>query len=122
MIRSWCGRVLAVCAVCVAAAVERTPHAVLAADYPAVDDLMGRLMSTVNVPGVALALTKDGKIVLEKGYSFRDLATTALVTPATLFNIGSISKSFTAFGIAQLVDQQQVDLDAPSSNTSPICG
>src|SRR6202040_3388466 len=43
----------------------------------------------------------------------RDLAAHAPVTAATLFNIGSISKSFTALGIAQLVDQHQVDLDAP---------
>jgi CubicO group peptidase (beta-lactamase class C family) len=74
---------------------------------------MLRLMSIDNVSGAALALIKDGNIVLEKGYGFRDLATPAPVTAATLFNIGSISKSFTALGIAQLVDQQQVDLDAP---------
>jgi CubicO group peptidase (beta-lactamase class C family) len=37
----------------------------------------------------------------------------------TLFNIGSISKSFTAVGIAQLVDQQQVDLDTPVINYIP---
>ena len=113
MIRSWCGRLLAICAVCLTVSFERTSHAVLTADFPAVDDLMGRLMSTANVPGVVLALIRDGKIVLEKGYGFRDLATTAPVTPATLFNIGSISKSFTALGIAQLVDEQQVDLDTP---------
>jgi CubicO group peptidase (beta-lactamase class C family) len=56
---------------------------------------------------------KDGKVVLEKGYGFRDLGSHAPVTSATLFNIGSISKSFTALGIAQLVDQQKADLDTP---------
>ena len=66
-----------------------------------------------NVPGAALALITDGRIVLETGYGFRDLETHAPVTTATLFNIGSISKSFTALGIAQLVDQHQVDLDTP---------
>jgi CubicO group peptidase (beta-lactamase class C family) len=66
-----------------------------------------------NVPGAALALIKDGNIVLEKGYGFRDLAPPAPVTTATLFNIGSISKSFTALGIAQLTDQHQADLDTP---------
>jgi CubicO group peptidase (beta-lactamase class C family) len=70
-------------------------------------------MSTYNVPGAALALIKDRSIVLEKGCGFRDLAAHAPVTTATLFNIGSISKSFTALGVAQLVDQHQVDLDAP---------
>ena len=68
-------------------------------------------MSTHNVPGAALALIKDGSIVLEKGYGFRDLATHAPITTLTLFNIGSISKSFTALGVAQLVDQHQIDLD-----------
>ena len=60
-----------------------------------------------------LKSVKDGNIVLEKGYGFRDLAAVAPITTATLFNIGSISKSFTALGIAQLVDQHQVDLDTP---------
>jgi CubicO group peptidase (beta-lactamase class C family) len=58
-------------------------------------------------------LIKDGSIVLKKGYGFRDLAAQAPVTTATLFSIGSISKSFTALGVARLVDQHQVDLDAP---------
>jgi len=74
---------------------------------------MLRLMSTYDVPGAALALIKDDGIVLERGYGFRDLASHAPVTTATLFNIGSISKSFTALGIAQLVGQHQVDLDTP---------
>ena len=70
-------------------------------------------MSMDDVPGAALALIKDGNIVLEKGYGFRDLETHDPVTTTTLFNIGSISKSFTALCIAQLVDQHQVELDAP---------
>jgi len=70
-------------------------------------------MSMDNVPGAALALIKDGRIVLEKGYGFRDLATHAPITTTTLFNIGSISKSFTVLGVAQLVDQQQVELSTP---------
>ena len=74
---------------------------------------MLRLMSTDNVPGAALALIKEGRIVLEKGYGFRDLATHAPITTTTLFNIGSISKSFTVLGVAQLVDQQQVELSTP---------
>jgi CubicO group peptidase (beta-lactamase class C family) len=88
-------------------------RSVAAADFHAADDLMLRLMSQDNVPGAALALIKDGNIVLKKGYGFRDIETHAPVTTATLFNIGSISKSFTALGIAQLVDQERVDLDAP---------
>jgi CubicO group peptidase (beta-lactamase class C family) len=113
MIRSLSGRLLTACAVCVVVAVVTTSHSVPAADFPGADDLVLRLMSMDNVCGVALALIKDGRIVLEKGYGFRDLESHAPVTTASLFNIGSISKSFTALGIAQLVDQQQVELDTP---------
>jgi len=113
MNRSWCGRPLATCAVCIAVAVVTLAASVSAADFSSSDALMLRLMSTHNVPGAALALIKDGSIVLEKGYGFRDLAAHAPITTVTLFNIGSISKSFTALGVAQLVDQHQVDLDAP---------
>lgn len=76
-------------------------------------------MATDNVPGAALALIKDDSIVLEKGYGFRDLAAHAPVTATTLFNIGSLSKSFTALGIAQLVDGEKVDLDAPVARYVP---
>ena len=65
---------------------------------------MGILFTAVFVSGAALGLIRDGGIVLEKGYGFRDLETDAPVTTATLFNIGSISKSFAALGIAQLVE------------------
>jgi CubicO group peptidase (beta-lactamase class C family) len=94
-------------------------HTASASGFPNIDDLMLRLMSRDNVPGAAVALIKDGSLVLEKGYGFRDLESPAPVTTATLFNIGSISKSFTALGVAQLVDQQKVDLDAPIINYLP---
>jgi CubicO group peptidase (beta-lactamase class C family) len=115
MILNW----FAVCASCIAVALVTTSRSGSAADFPAADDLMLHLMSMDTVPGVALALIKDGGIVLEKGYGFRDLETHAPVTTATLFNIGSISKSFTALGIAQLVDQHQVDLDTPAIKYIP---
>jgi CubicO group peptidase (beta-lactamase class C family) len=113
MNRSWRRRPRAKCAVGIAVSVVALAASVSAADFPASDALMLRLMSTYHVPGAALALIKDGRIVLEKGYGFRDLPAQAPVTTATLFNIGSISKSFTALGVAQLVDQHQVGLDAP---------
>jgi CubicO group peptidase (beta-lactamase class C family) len=82
-------------------------------DIHAVDALVLRLMSEYHVPGAALGLIKDGEVVMEKGYGLRDVENRTPVTTQTMFNIGSISKSFTALGIAQLVDQHKVDLDAP---------
>ena len=80
---------------------------------------MLRLMATYNVPGAALGLIKKGEIVLEKGYGFRDLGSHAPVAVQTLFNIGSISKSFTALAIVQLVDHHKLDLDTPIIRYAP---
>jgi CubicO group peptidase (beta-lactamase class C family) len=110
------GRVIALCAlgIGVAVGVRWTPAPAAApVDIRAVDTLVLRLMATDNVPGAALALIKGGRVVLEKNYGFRDLTTQAPVTAHTLFNIGSISKSFTALAVAQLVDQHKLDLDTP---------
>ncbi len=113
MVRSWSGRPSTIGAVSLLAAAIAMPASLSAPDFRNANALMLSLMSTYNVPGAALVLIKDGRIVLERGYGLRDLATHAPVTTATLFNIGSISKSFTALGIAQLADQHQVDLDTP---------
>src|SRR6267154_1872089 len=45
-------------------------------------------------PGGAVLIMKEGKIIFEKGYGIADLKTKEKVTPQTIFNIGSISKSF----------------------------
>jgi CubicO group peptidase (beta-lactamase class C family) len=55
----------------------------------------------VNVPGAALALIKDGRVVLEKGYGFRDLETHAPVSEGTLFNIGSIFRRSGFFSLTR---------------------
>jgi CubicO group peptidase (beta-lactamase class C family) len=112
-------RLLATCATSIVVAVATVSHTGSASEFLAADDLILHLMSTENVHGAAVALIKDGRIVLEKGYGVRDIATQTPVTTATLFNIGSISKSFTALGVAQLVDQQKADLDVPVINYLP---
>ena len=114
--RGPCSQVLTVCVLgtMIAVGVMRVPvRAEDIVDVRAVDALMLRLMSMYSIPGAALALIKDGRIVLEKGYGFRDLESHAPVTTGTIFNIGSISKSFTALGIAQLVDEHRLNLDTP---------
>ncbi len=113
MIWRWRGRLFTIGVVIIFVVVSTVPASLSAPDFRNANSLMLDLMSTYDVPGAALVLIKDGRIVLERGYGLRDLETHAPVTTATLFNIGSISKSFTALGIAQLADQHQVDLDTP---------
>ncbi len=71
------------------------------------------LMKTKNVPGMALVIFDKGEIVYQKGIGYANLATKRLITEETGFNIGSISKLFTAWGVMKLVQDDKVDLDAP---------
>ncbi|MFH1267814.1 MAG: serine hydrolase, partial [Planctomycetota bacterium] len=63
------------------------------------------------VPGVALAVTDQGRLVHARGYGYADVATKEQVTPASLFRIASISKPITAVAVLQLVERKQLSLD-----------
>ena len=65
------------------------------------------------VPGMALAIIKNGKVIVKNGYGFANVALKKKVTTKDGFNIGSISKMFTAWGIMKLVEQGKISLDAP---------
>lgn len=62
-------------------------------------------------PGVAIAVQRDGELILDKGYGYADLEQNARITPQTIFHIASVSKQFTAFAIATLADQGKINLD-----------
>lgn len=68
------------------------------------------------VPGLALAIIKDGQVIIKKGYGFSDVKKNEIVNSKTGFNIGSISKMFTAWGIMKLVEEGTLNLDASASN------
>src|SRR5687767_3277794 len=60
------------------------------------DGFVEQVMKDWHVPGLAVAIVKDGNVVYAKGYGYRDLKKEMKVTPDTLFAIGSCSKAFTA--------------------------
>jgi hypothetical protein len=65
------------------------------------------------VPGAAIAVIQDGKIVLERGLGVRELNTNEPVTPETLFMIGSMTKPLTSLMMARLVDRKIFAWDTP---------
>jgi CubicO group peptidase (beta-lactamase class C family) len=71
------------------------------------------------VPGVAVAVVKGDKVILLKGYGFRDVEKQLPVTPQTLFAIGSITKSFTVTTLGMLMDEGKVDWDEPVRTVFP---
>jgi N-acyl-D-amino-acid deacylase len=64
-----------------------------------------------NVPGASLAVAKDGKLVLAKGYGISNKDTNTPVDENTLFRMGSINKTLTAVIVLQLVEQGKVKLE-----------
>ena len=83
------------------------------------DALADQAMKQWKVPGVAIAVVQDGKVIYAKGYGYRDLENKLPVTTATLFPIGSITKSFTALTFAILKSEGKVDWDKPVRDYLP---
>jgi CubicO group peptidase (beta-lactamase class C family) len=65
------------------------------------------------VPGIAVAVVRDGKVVTTKGYGVRRLGSSEAVDENTMFDVASLSKSFTAAAVATLVDEGKMSWDDP---------
>ena len=65
------------------------------------------------IPGAAVAVTDQGRLVFARGYGYADPETEQQVEPASLFRIASVSKPITAVAILTLVHQGKLDLDTP---------
>jgi CubicO group peptidase (beta-lactamase class C family) len=65
----------------------------------------------LNSPGCALTVIEDGKIIYKQGYGIANLDSKAPITPATVFDIGSMSKQFTAACILLLAENGKISLD-----------
>jgi CubicO group peptidase (beta-lactamase class C family) len=77
----------------------------------AIDDTVARAMKTFAIPGMAVAIVKDGKVSFAKGYGVRALGAPAPVDMDTVFQIGSNTKAFTAAALAILVDEGKLAWD-----------
>ncbi|WP_298739181.1 serine hydrolase domain-containing protein [uncultured Chitinophaga sp.] len=62
-------------------------------------------------PGVAVLVVKDGKVLFKKGYGMANLEFEVPITPATVFDIASVSKQFAGFAISTLVQEGKIALD-----------
>jgi|WetSurMetagenome_2_1015567.scaffolds.fasta_scaffold136071_1 CubicO group peptidase (beta-lactamase class C family) len=77
----------------------------------AIDSLVERTMRTFDVPGIAVAVVKDDKVILSKGYGVRSLNTKQRVDSNTLFGIASNSKAFTTAALGILIDEKKLTWD-----------
>lgn len=83
------------------------------------DAWVARTMKTFDVPGIAVAIVKDDKVVLAKGYGVRKMGDPTPVDEFTTFAIGSNTKAFTTAALATLVDAGKLAWDDPVYQRMP---
>jgi CubicO group peptidase (beta-lactamase class C family) len=83
------------------------------AQPPDLDQWVARSMQTFEVPGIALTVVKDDKVVVARGYGVRKIGEPAPVDARTLFGIASNTKAFTATALGLLVEEGKIEWDAP---------
>lgn len=84
----------------------------------AIDAFIQERMASLNIPGTAVAIVRDGEMVHLAGYGVANEAGD-LVTPQTPFLLASLSKPVTAVAVMQLVEAEQIELDAPIQQYLP---
>jgi len=106
--RSRFAAVFVLAAYAVPAAAQQAPSA------PAdLDTYVTRVMREFDVPGVSLAVVKDGRVLVAKGYGVRTLGKPEPVDAGTLFGIASNTKAVTATALGLLVESGKIEWDAP---------
>lgn len=76
-----------------------------------VDDYIRSEMQSQQIPGLALAVIKDGQLVIAKGYGFANIEHQVPVKPETIFQSGSMGKQFTATAVMMLVEEGKLNLE-----------
>ena len=87
-------------------------------DVAAIDDFVATHMKALNLPGLALGIVHNDQIAHLRGFGVADPAGRP-ITPQTPFRIASLTKSFTALAVMQLVEAGRVDLDTPVQHYLP---
>ena len=100
-----------------AAAATATPAA--KPSLEGLDEFVTQAMKDWKVPGLAIAIVQGDKVILLRGYGYRDPEKQLPVTPNTLFAIGSITKSFTVTTLGMEMDEGKLDWDKPVRDFLP---
>jgi CubicO group peptidase (beta-lactamase class C family) len=75
------------------------------------DEYIETQMRRQKIPGLSIAVVKDGKIIKARGYGLANIETNTPATEKTVYKIASVSKQFIAAGIMLLVDEGKINLD-----------
>src|SRR5690606_799332 len=84
-----------------------------------IDSIARKTLETFDVPGIAVAVIKDGKVVHSKGYGVRSIESKKKVDENTLFGVASNTKAFTAASLGVLVDEGKITWDTKVTDIIP---
>jgi CubicO group peptidase (beta-lactamase class C family) len=85
----------------------------------AIDAAVAKALAASKAPGLSIAIERDGIVEYAHGYGYRDVEAKRPVDPGTYFEIGSVTKQFTAAAIALLAADGKLKLDAPVATYLP---
>src|SRR6476646_10898556 len=88
-------------------------------DMADLDEFIAQVMKDYQVPGAAIAIVKDGKVIAAKGYGVRDATKPDLVDADTIFQLASVTKSLTGAAAASVVDQGKWEWHTPITDHRP---
>jgi D-alanyl-D-alanine carboxypeptidase len=91
-------------------------------DIAAVDSKVTAFMSTYNIPGASLAVTKNGKLVYIKGFGKANTTTGEAVKPTHRFRLASVSKTYTGVAIMKLIQDGKLTIDQKVFGTGGVLG
>lgn len=94
-----------------APAVTQTGSADYAKGLAAIEEKVESRRKELGIPGMALVIVRDGKVIYSKGLGYKDFEKKVPVTPNTQFAIGSATKAFTALSMLMTQDEGKVSLD-----------
>ncbi|WP_189375813.1 serine hydrolase domain-containing protein [Thermomonas carbonis] len=97
----------------------RTAHKLDAARLQQVSDFVEQMRKDYEVPGVAIGIVQDGKVVLSRGFGVRELGKLDQVDGDTRFMIASNTKALTTLMLAKLVDAGKLDWNARAKDVYP---
>jgi CubicO group peptidase (beta-lactamase class C family) len=86
---------------------------------PPIDELVRAEMAKYHVPGLSIGVVRNGKVILAKGYGLANVELGVPASPDTIYEIGSLSKQFTAAAIMLLVEEGKISLDERVSKYLP---
>jgi CubicO group peptidase (beta-lactamase class C family) len=100
-------------------AATAAPRSSLPAQLRELEELVLGLMKQSVVPGLSIAVVKDGAVVWDRAFGVRDAASGAPVDEQTVFEAASVSKTVFASAVMQLRDRGVLDLDTPLTGYTP---